>query len=403
MPHQFVSAGVVPDDAPTSKVQDFINEEMDQKLAEVEKRKLTARRKAEAAIEQQQEETRSVVARRASSYTMRRTEWLWTDRIPMGEVTLIAGRGGTGKSTMLSRLAADMTRGTLPGEYQGIPRAVLYVVNEDSIEATVNPRMTAAGADLDLIYYLAVEGSSLTLPRDCERIEKRARDVDAACIMLDPLSANLGAKKNDQDQMRTDMQAIRAMCERAMISCIGLAHTKKAMTNNLMDAILGSTELGNVCRSAMGVMADETQPGTFILSQEKSNLGRLDIASYRYKIEGFNFPHDGEMISTSKVEIIEESDVKVSEMLSDQMDTGNSGKLGDAQTALFEYLEQTGETSKSEVVKWMHKEGYPQRTAERAATKLKVISKTTGFGKNRQTTWALPESPSDRKAIEPGT
>lgn len=387
----FVRADPAGGDEPAKDiVTEFIKEEKLDRLTEVEQLKALARDKANKAIEKLNEDTRSVVAQRASSFTMKRTQWLWTDRIPMGEVTLIAGRGGTGKSTMLSRLAGDITLGTLPGEFQGRPRAVLYVVNEDSIERTVNPRMVAAGADLELIYYLAVPGGVLVLPRDCERIQQRALEVDAACIMLDPLSANLGAKKNDQDQMRTDMQAIRRMCEAVDISAIGLAHTKKAMTNNLMDAILGSTELGNVCRSAMGVMADESQPGTYILSQEKSNLGRLDIASYRYKISGFNIPFEAEIISTSRIEIMEESDVKVSDMLADNMDTGNSGKLGDAQQELSEYLEQSGESMKTEVVKWMQKQGYPPRTVERAAAKLKVASKTTGFGKDRKTTWVLP-------------
>lgn len=387
----FVRPESVPDDA-LSLVQQYVqNEKLDQ-LTEVEKLRTLAREKATKAIEEQAEETRSVIAQRASGFTVRRTKWLWTDRIPMGEVTLIAGRGGTGKSTMLSRLAGDITQGTLPGEYFNIPRAVLYVVNEDSIEATVNPRMIAAGCNLDLIYYLAVPGSTLVLPRDCERIKERALEVNAACIMLDPLSANLGAKKNDQDQMRHDMQAIRRMCEEVSISGIGLAHTKKAMTNNLMDAILGSTELGNVCRSAMGVMADPAEPNTYILSQEKSNLGRLDIASYRYKIEGFTFPAEGEVISTSRIEIMGESDIKVSELLADNMDTGNNGgRLSETQETLREYLEQTGESVKPEVIAWMRKQGYQDRTIQRAAQKLHVVSKTTGFGKAKQTIWSLPE------------
>jgi hypothetical protein len=95
---------------------------------------------------------------------------------------------------------------------------------------------------------------------------------------------------------------------------------------------------------------------------------------------------------------MEESDVKVSDMLSDAMDTGNSGKLGDAQTALREYLEQSGESVKTEVMRWMEKEGYAKRTTERAATRLKVASKTSGFGKDRSTKWSLPEP--ERKQIE---
>jgi hypothetical protein len=139
----------------------------------------------------------------------------------------------------------------------------------------------------------------------------------------------------------------------------------------------------------MGVMADDSQQGTYIISQEKSNLGRLDIPSYRYRIEGVTFPSHGEIISTSRVEVIGEDEIKVSDMLADNMDTGNSGKLGEAIRWLQEYLEQTGTAAKKEVLAIMKKEGYSQRTAERAAARLKVVSETNGFGSGKMTTWAI--------------
>ena len=40
-------------------------------------------------------------------------EWLWQDRIALGELTLIAGAGGIGKGYMLADLTARVTRGAL--------------------------------------------------------------------------------------------------------------------------------------------------------------------------------------------------------------------------------------------------------------------------------------------------
>ena len=39
------------------------------------------------------------------------TEWLWHHRVPLGALTLLPGREGTGKSTAGAWLAAQISRG----------------------------------------------------------------------------------------------------------------------------------------------------------------------------------------------------------------------------------------------------------------------------------------------------
>ena len=97
--------------------------------------------------------------------------WLWTDRIPVGEVTLTPGRGGLGKSTFHAWFIAHTTRGTLPGSRLGAPKPCIIAASEDSWQRTIVPRLIAAGADLSLVYRVDVltEGDaelSLTLPQD---------------------------------------------------------------------------------------------------------------------------------------------------------------------------------------------------------------------------------------------
>ena len=46
---------------------------------------------------------------------MRAVRWLWEDKIPLGEITLLAGREGLGKSTIAYTLAAWITQGTMKG------------------------------------------------------------------------------------------------------------------------------------------------------------------------------------------------------------------------------------------------------------------------------------------------
>ena len=92
-----------------------------------------------------------------SKIPVKATEWLWDQRIPLGALTLLPGREGTGKSTFGAWLAARVTKGELPGVYEGIPKSVFYVATEDDWSRTIAPRLRAAGADLERVYKIAVE------------------------------------------------------------------------------------------------------------------------------------------------------------------------------------------------------------------------------------------------------
>jgi hypothetical protein len=101
--------------------------------------------------------------------------WLWDARLALGILALLAGREGLGKSSFGYWLAARVTRGELPGEHHGRPRAVLISATEDSWEHTVVPRLIAAGADLDQVFRVEVRVADttlgLSLPRDNGEVE----------------------------------------------------------------------------------------------------------------------------------------------------------------------------------------------------------------------------------------
>jgi hypothetical protein len=75
----------------------------------------------------------------ASRITPRPVRWGWQARLPAGQVSLIAGREGIGKSLFLIWLTALITRGKLPGVFYGTPRPVFYSASEDSWAHTIVP------------------------------------------------------------------------------------------------------------------------------------------------------------------------------------------------------------------------------------------------------------------------
>jgi hypothetical protein len=84
-----------------------------------------------------------------SAIEPRPVEWLWRDRIPLGELTLVDGDPGTNKSSVTLELAARVSTGReMPDGTPGLAGTVLLIVGEDSIPKTLRQRLQAAGADL---------------------------------------------------------------------------------------------------------------------------------------------------------------------------------------------------------------------------------------------------------------
>ncbi|WP_330242003.1 AAA family ATPase [Streptomyces sp. NBC_00525] len=355
--------------------------------AERELARRKASRAAEAKLEEEVIASRRLVSVSLDEISEAHTDWVWKDRIPVGEVTLIAGKGGVGKSTMLAKIAADITTGRLPGKFLMEPRDVLYVANEDDIARTVKPRFVAAGVDMSRIHIVRMaDDERIDMSRDCDRFAEMAREKNAVCVMFDPLSSNLGTgKRNDQNDMRKVFEAIQRMATECGIAVVGLAHTRKGQSGSLLEAIMGSSEQGNVCRSAIGIAEDDENPGRFIMSQEKANLSKMSrIESMEYEIEDFAYTAtNGEHIETSCIGQMTRSDKTVGDIIAD---TGDGGRAADARDWLREYLMSRGRVLKSEAVEDGKKAKHSRRTLEKVA---RHMCKSTRINGNGPAEWEL--------------
>ena len=177
---------------------------------------------------------RRIVLTPASAIKPRRVRWLWTDRLALGTLALLAGREGLGKSILAYTIAAMITRGMLPGEHIGTPRAVLIAAIEDSWSRTIVPRLIAADADLDLVFRVEILADEvhreLDLPVDLARVREAVEQTGAVLLILDPLLSRLSDRLDphkDAD-VRLALEPLVATADVANISVWGLIHHNKA-------------------------------------------------------------------------------------------------------------------------------------------------------------------------------
>jgi hypothetical protein len=82
--------------------------------------------------------------------------WIWPDKVRAGDLVVVVGEAGTGKSTLVADWVARVTAGTpFPGcgPEQPIPSGDVVVFNaRDDFARKVIPDIAAAGGDVDRVY-----------------------------------------------------------------------------------------------------------------------------------------------------------------------------------------------------------------------------------------------------------
>jgi hypothetical protein len=332
---------------------------------------------------------RRLVLTAASEIEPEPVVWAWEDdgegRIPSGSLSVAAGREGTGKSSFGIWLAAQITRGILPGQLYGQPRPVIYAAVEDSWKHTLVPRLIAAGADLSIVYRAEVYqddalDTTLSLPLDNVRLEAELRRLGAALLVLDPLMSTIGAKidTHRERDVRTALDPLARLADRSRCVVLGIAHFNKGTGNDPSSLITGSGAFKNVPRSVFGFAVDREDGGR-VMTQTKNSLGKLDLPSLQYAIEDTTVPTRLGPAHVGRLVWLGESDRTVTDILNDSASDDRDERT-DCAAWLKSYLtDNGGEAEAVDVFKGGDKNGFSRDALKRAKKRAGVTSRKGAF------------------------
>lgn len=343
---------------------------------------------------------RSVRLTRASEIKVRPVHWMWANRIALGTLALLGGREGIGKSTVAYQLAADVTRGLLPGVNLGSPKAVIVAATEDSWEHTIVPRLMAAHADLTRVYRVDVHTyagfvTGLSLPRDLADLESSVKEVDAALILLDPLMSRLDANLDTHKdaEVRQALEPLVRIADNTGASILGLIHLNKSLTTDPLTMLMGSRAFAAVARAVLFCMIDPDDETARILGQPKNNLGRTDLPTMAFRIVSAHVTDTDEgPVYTGKVDWQAETPRTLSEVLEAASEgSENRTATQEAGDWLTDWLTSQGGTDESATIKREGlKAGHSQDSLKRARRRVGAVSTAEGFP--RRTFWTLPDT-----------
>jgi hypothetical protein len=348
----------------------------------------------------QDESKRLIIITSASKIKPARVRWLWLDRLAVGTLALLAGREGVGKSILAYWLVAAITRGVLPGEHHGQPKAVLVAASEDSWEHTIVPRLMAAGADLDLVYRVEVITSAnvhseITMPQDLHDLEQRVVEVGAVLLLLDPLMSRISDQLDTHRdaEVRLALEPLAALANRAHMAVLGIIHHNKSGSTDPLQVIMGSRAFTAVARSVHTVISDpedETNRRR-LFGTPKNNLGRSDLPTFSFVIDSFPIetPDDdvawtGRLIWGAEVA---GSISNAMERASESSDQKSAAE--EAQGWLEDFLTLKGGIGESaKIKKAAYGAGHSEKALRSARQRLKIEIEQHGYP--RQTWWSLP-------------
>jgi len=334
----------------------------------------------------------------AATVAAQQTKWAWRDRIPLGGVCLMVGQEGSGKTTILTSLFARASRGQLEGDLQGMPVASVYATAEDSWARTLRPRLETAGADLDRVHFVEINGlaGGLSIPGDLNALAAEMRRTGALLLALDPFGAHLlGTIDTHRDaSVRQALAPLAAHMDELGAAAVGVMHWSKAPSTVALDRVNGSRGFTAAARAVLAVGDDPADPGAHVLVVAKSNLGRLDVPALRYRIEGRTVPGpEHEPINTSGVVWLGEAPgITARDLFPAPVDDGERSDRGAVAEVIREVLAD-GPRPREDVVKAIQVAGLTvgNKTIQRTCRELGVERKRIGFGSGASFMLALRE------------
>lgn len=309
-------------------------------------------------------------------------EWLWYPYILYGKITIIEGDPGEGKTTLVLKLAAALSRGLpLPcdddKEYE--PIHIIYQTAEDGIEDTIKPRLVKAGADCSMIRVIDETDNELSMTDD--RLEQAIIKTGARLIILDPIQAYIGATvdMHRANEIRPVLKHLGIIAEKHNCAIILIGHMNKASGSKSTYRGLGSIDIQATARSVLLVARLRDKPNIRIMSHDKSSLAPAGDAI------GFEMTEDSGMVCIGPY------DITIDELLSGNEGRGKK-KLDIAENFIKEYFGPNKIIPSNEIMMEAAKRSIKRNTLLSAKKKLGITSdKEKAEDGTIYWTWVMPE------------
>jgi hypothetical protein len=333
--------------------------------------------------------------------------WLWPGWLAKGKLHILAGAGGTGKTTLLLGLIATITTGGRwpDGSLCSVPGNALIWSSEDDPADTLVPRLAAAGADLTRVHIIQgrinAQGDAdpFDPANDIALLRATAHEIGGvSLLMLDPIVSAVKGDMHKANDVRRALQGVVDFAEQNLCAVVGISHfAKGGAGSSPADRVIGSQAFSALARTVL-VAAKQEDSDMRVLARAKSNIG-TDEGGVSYTIEPCDI---GGGIEATRVLWGGAIEGSAREILGD-VETTDEERLDDSDDpaeALRRIL-SAGPLTGKDAKQLMTGNGYTQKQIRNARERLSVVTARSGFGSDTVVSWSLPQAQGEFALFRP--
>lgn len=214
-------------------------------------------------------------------------EWLIPEIIPRGSVTLLAGDGGSGKTTCWCAIASAISNGEDPDFLKilrldddgmnPLDNTVFFFSAEDDVERVLLKRLKNAGANLKNIKYLSAGDESFSrIKFNSDELKTVIEQYQPTLCIFDPVQSFIPPemRMGERNAMRQVLTPLMGFGEKYGTSFLLVAHTNKRANSWGRNRIADSADLWDACRSVI-IVGQVPKENKRYFSQEKNNYAPL--------------------------------------------------------------------------------------------------------------------------------
>jgi len=336
-----------------------------------------------------------ILISRGTDIQARPIDWLWPEYLPKGMLTILAGEGGAGKSTIAFSLAATITTGGFwpDGMRCNGPGNVLIFSTEDEPETVIQPRLMAARANPN--HYGIIRGTldekgrkrAFDANRDIALLRESIEQIGSVSLLIiDPIVTLVKGDINQSNVVRQSLEAVIELASEYKCSVVGITHfAKNSKGKSLVDRVLSSRAFTDLARMVWAVVQNrETSERAF--GRIKTNIARESDA-FPYSIEEVWIT---DQIRTTRIiwgNKVEGSSHLLLGGIEGTPENDNSGKASHVKQFLLSYLSNGPKPADEVLVAAIEQLNVCKNTVTTAKRDLNIASKKNGMG---GWNWQLP-------------
>lgn len=322
-------------------------------------------------------------------------DFIWKPYLARGEVSILEGDPGLGKSYLAQMVAGSIATGRrIVSPYKGQPRVqgpVVYFDMENSAGSVTKPRLTDNGfKDFSGRYIVVQQPFSIDDEDAMDFIYERLEEIKPALVVFDTLNTYIGrADTHKASEVAQAFGNFMQIARDFKCSVLVLRHLTKA-GGAAMYRGQGSITFAGLSRVVMSVGVDPDDTETRAMAITKMNFAKPPMA-LTFRIEERKKGRSefvwGDFVNLSSQEIMDAA-----------AEARAEGKQGNHMQDAMEFLEQTITNTPVEVDKLYRmgdKRSISRKMIDRAASKMNVTKRKTGKGKNKTETWQILDPDKD--------